>query len=276
MSSGSPIRPSGVGEVGPLMASDSSVHGHTRRVHPRSRAARNRERLPTVDYRLSTTDCLLPTHIRGQFCTRTGYDGVERSRSIRNRLSSGNTAHASAAISPGYAIVYFMEFPARLISGFPLTSGFFSKDGVLFKAFGNQVLHPYVATARSILESPECTANAAALKCQSAAGVVNNYFQAPAWLGKALFVIGILAATCTAFYMFRLLFKTFWGQFRGWAVDPAMPIAPDPFKNIEHLPEGQALLTTAGPVPAGARPGRTLTVVAGRISEPARAGTSSS
>jgi DNA replication and repair protein RecF len=40
---------------------------------------------------------------------------------------------------------------------------------------------------------------------------------------------------------------------------------------IEHLPEGQALLTTAGPVPDGARPGRTLTVVAGRITEPAPA-----
>lgn len=124
------------------------------------------------------------------------------------------------------------------IAGFPLTSGFFSKDGILFKTWGNEVVHPYVATAKSLLELPECKANAAAPKCVAATNVMHQYFQAPAWLGKVLFVIGILAATMTAFYMFRLVFKTFWGEFKGWAVDPAAPLATNPFENVEALEDG--------------------------------------
>jgi NADH-quinone oxidoreductase subunit L len=33
-----------------------------------------------------------------------------------------------------------------------------------------------------------------------------------------LYWVGILAATMTAFYMFRALFLTFWGDFRGWEI----------------------------------------------------------
>ena len=36
----------------------------------------------------------------------------------------------------------------------------------------------------------------------------------PTWLGPALYWVGILAATMTAFYMFRALFMTFFGEFR--------------------------------------------------------------
>jgi DNA replication and repair protein RecF len=35
---------------------------------------------------------------------------------------------------------------------------------------------------------------------------------------------------------------------------------------LVHLPPGQALLTTAGPVPAGARPARVVSIRDGRIS----------
>ena len=34
---------------------------------------------------------------------------------------------------------------------------------------------------------------------------------------------------------------------------------------LAHLPPGQAVLTTAGPLPAGARPARTLVVDAGTV-----------
>jgi NADH-quinone oxidoreductase subunit L len=133
---------------------------------------------------------------------------------------------------------YSMAAATLAISGFPLTSGFFSKDGILFKTYANQVVHPYVASARTVLETAECKANAMSAKCQTALGVSQGYFQAPSWLGPVLFAVGIIAATCTAFYMFRLLFKTFWGEFRGWAIDPAAPLATDPFKNVEPLDDG--------------------------------------
>jgi NADH-quinone oxidoreductase subunit L len=133
---------------------------------------------------------------------------------------------------------YSMAAATLAISGFPLTSGFFSKDGILFKTYANQVVHPYVASAHAILETSECKANAVSMKCQSAAAIAHNYFHWPSWLGPVLFAVGIIAATCTAFYMFRLLFKTFWGEFRGWAVDPAAPLAVDPFKNTHPLEDG--------------------------------------
>jgi NADH-quinone oxidoreductase subunit L len=66
------------------------------------------------------------------------------------------------------------------IAGFPLTSGFFSKDMILHGAL-----------------------NAGA------------YFPFAPWLGTAVFAALALAAFGTAFYMFRLYFLTFTGSFRG-------------------------------------------------------------
>jgi NADH-quinone oxidoreductase subunit L len=130
-----------------------------------------------------------------------------------------------------------MGVATAAIAGLPLTSGFFSKDGILFKVAANEVVHPYAATARSELASPRC-AGAAAANCQAFAAKAHAYFEAPKWLGTLLFVIGIVAATCTAFYMFRLLFKTFWGDFRGWAIDPNGHLATNPFENEEPLEVG--------------------------------------
>jgi NADH-quinone oxidoreductase subunit L len=64
------------------------------------------------------------------------------------------------------------------IAGFPLTSGFFSKDDILLGA----------------LESTE--------------------HMAP-WVGWTVFVTLSITAFMTAFYMFRLYFRTFWGEFKG-------------------------------------------------------------
>ncbi|HTP51476.1 MAG TPA: NADH-quinone oxidoreductase subunit L [Anaeromyxobacteraceae bacterium] len=69
------------------------------------------------------------------------------------------------------------------IAGFPWASGFYSKDEILWKAF----------TARDL-----------AFLGHSAP-----------WLGPAIFVLGILAATGTSFYMFRSYYMTFTGSYRG-------------------------------------------------------------
>jgi NADH-quinone oxidoreductase subunit L len=64
------------------------------------------------------------------------------------------------------------------IAGFPVASGFYSKDEILWKAF----------TARGLT--------------------------AP-WIGPAIYVVGTIAALGTSFYMFRSYFMTFSGTYRG-------------------------------------------------------------
>src|ERR1700722_6001398 len=83
------------------------------------------------------------------------------------------------------------------IIGLPFTSGFFSKDEILYRAFVDHTVNPL--------------ANTGALK-----GI--GVFEPPAWIGTALYATAVLAAVLTAFYMCRLYFLTFWGEFRGWTV----------------------------------------------------------
>jgi NADH-quinone oxidoreductase subunit L len=74
-------------------------------------------------------------------------------------------------------------FACIAIAGFPIANGFYSKDEILWKAF----------SARSL-----------------------ELFGAPApWLGPLIYVIGIVAATGTAFYMYRSYYMTFTGEYRG-------------------------------------------------------------
>ena len=71
------------------------------------------------------------------------------------------------------------------IAGFPWASGFYSKDEILWKAFTSGHL--------SLFGTPT------------------------PWLGPAIYLTGILAATGTSFYMFRSYFMTFTGEYRGGA-----------------------------------------------------------
>jgi NADH-quinone oxidoreductase subunit L len=95
---------------------------------------------------------------------------------------------------PITAITFFVACVA--IAGVPGLSGFFSKDAILGSAFNT-----------------------------SAFGWI--------WLGPAVGAIGIFAAVLTAFYMFRLYFLTFEGEYRG----------PEP------VPSGHG--SGRGPEPAG-------------------------
>ncbi len=80
------------------------------------------------------------------------------------------------------------------IIGLPLTSGFFSKDEILYRAFVNRTVNPAAAALQGRVYAP------------------------PAWIGTALYATAVAAAVLTAFYMCRLYFLTFWGEFRGWTV----------------------------------------------------------
>ena len=69
------------------------------------------------------------------------------------------------------------------IAGFPIANGFYSKDEILWKAFTSHHL--------ALFGTPT------------------------PWLGPAIYVIGLIAATGTSFYMYRSYYMTFTGEYRG-------------------------------------------------------------
>ncbi len=126
-------------------------------------------------------------------------------------------------------ITYWSFFAATLaIAGCPLTSGFFSKDEILYRAFVDHSVNPF----------------ADELKKQSF-----DIYIPPSWLGPAIYVVGVLAATLTAFYMFRALFLTFWGDFRGWTIGRSTPVSVRPHGSDDHGHGHEEDLTVPGPAP---------------------------
>ena len=97
-----------------------------------------------------------------------------------------------------YMPLTFWTFVASTLAiiGFPLTSGFFSKDEILARALGTSTVHPYAAKLGSKAE----------------------IWTAPAWTNWVLWGMGVAAATLTAFYMCRCVFMTFFGEFKGWTI----------------------------------------------------------
>jgi NADH-quinone oxidoreductase subunit L len=83
------------------------------------------------------------------------------------------------------------------IIGFPLTSGFFSKDEILYRTFVEHTVSPFAAQMAARKMPP---------------------FEWPGWIGMLLYGVALIAAVMTAFYMCRALFLTFWGDFRGWTI----------------------------------------------------------
>jgi NADH-quinone oxidoreductase subunit L len=86
------------------------------------------------------------------------------------------------------------------IAGFPWASGFYSKDEILWKAFAQEGL----------------------------------WFPG---MGRLIYVIGIITATGTAFYMFRSYYMTFTGEYRGahqHRDEAAAACADDPANRSSH------------------------------------------
>ncbi|HEY5242545.1 MAG TPA: NADH-quinone oxidoreductase subunit L [Polyangiaceae bacterium] len=83
------------------------------------------------------------------------------------------------------------------IIGLPFTSGFFSKDEILYRAFVDRTVNP-----------------------ENGVGLLKRLgtFAPPVWIGPVLYGTAVAAAILTAFYMCRLYFLTFWGDFKGWTV----------------------------------------------------------
>jgi NADH-quinone oxidoreductase subunit L len=111
-------------------------------------------------------------------------------------------------------ITYGCFFAATLaIAGCPFTSGFFSKDEILYRSFVDSSVNPFAEVlARNKVE----------------------VWAPPHLLGPVLYTVGLLAAVMTAFYMFRAMFLTFWGDFRGWTVGRPSLVAANELAGDSH------------------------------------------
>jgi NADH-quinone oxidoreductase subunit L len=103
------------------------------------------------------------------------------------------------------------------IAGCPPLSGFFSKDEILYRAYVNRPVNPFATRLQSLK-------------------IVDVWTQ-PLWFGTALYAVGILAATMTAFYMFRAYILTFEGDFRGWTLGRPSMISSHDHDADEHHEE---------------------------------------
>ncbi|GAC1599428.1 MAG: hypothetical protein NVS4B10_10630 [Myxococcales bacterium] len=90
------------------------------------------------------------------------------------------------------------------IAGFPIASGFYSKDEILWKAW-------------------------------TAGGLVNP------WIGHAIYLVGAVAALGTAFYMFRSYYMTFTGEYRGHGGHEDKERMEDPHAMAAHAHADAAL-----------------------------------
>ncbi len=86
------------------------------------------------------------------------------------------------------------------IVGLPGTSGFFSKDEILLKAYTSFVKSPVASNKLSD------------------GGISIELFSWPTWAGPMLYAIGLVTALMTAFYMTRLFIGIFFGDFKGWKI----------------------------------------------------------
>jgi NADH-quinone oxidoreductase subunit L len=145
------------------------------------------------------------THAFFKACLFLGAGSVIHAMHARIHNSSASQDMSNMGGLRKYMPLTFATFLASwaAIVGFPFTSGFFSKDEILFKSFTLSVTSPVPS---GVLETPN--------------GPM-KLFVAPAWVPSTLLILGTLGAVMTAFYMTRLVIGIFFGEFRGWAVTPA-------------------------------------------------------
>jgi len=112
----------------------------------------------------------------------------------------------------------FLTFLASwaAIVGFPGTSGFFSKDEILFKSFTLSVTSPVPGGTLNTPTGPM------------------TIFVAPAWAPSALLILGTIGAVMTAFYMTRLVIGIFFGEFRGWTISASAAQSSASHAHDEH------------------------------------------
>jgi NADH-quinone oxidoreductase subunit L len=107
-----------------------------------------------------------------------------------------------------YMPLTFWTFVAAWVAiiGIPLTSGFFSKDEIIFRAYASSIGPPVPdgKIQRMLPNGQQET--------------VFEFFQWPSWAPTFLYALAVIGALMTAFYMTRLVIGIFHGEFRGWTI----------------------------------------------------------
>ncbi len=147
------------------------------------------------------------THAFFKACLFLGAGSVIHSMHVRIHDTSASQDMTNMGGLRKYMPLTFLTFLASwaAIVGLPGTSGFFSKDEILFKSFTLSVASPI---ASGTLDTPT--------------GPM-KLFVAPTWAPSVLLLLGVTGAVMTAFYMTRLVIGIFFGEFRGWTVAAASP-----------------------------------------------------
>ena len=138
-------------------------------------------------------------------------------------LGSGSVIHAmhhEQDIRKMGGLKKYMPWTARTflvgclaISGIPLFSGFFSKDLILWRALSNVHLFQTVGVdGKTTPQVVSSLVNTVSPVIQSGSAVDITTMAAVTAYGT--FILGVLTAFMTAFYMFRLYFMTFEGECR--------------------------------------------------------------
>lgn len=109
---------------------------------------------------------------------------------------------------PFTAATFFLGCMA--IAGFPLFSGFFSKDLILWSAFSNT----HIFNIETIASQPNFVRFLIEQAPEIASGTAHTVSFGAMLTSVGTFVLGLVTAGMTAFYMFRLYFMTFEGECR--------------------------------------------------------------
>jgi len=96
------------------------------------------------------------------------------------------------------------------IAGFPLFSGFFSKDLILWSALSNT----HIFQIEAIASQPNFVRFLVEQAPALASGTAHDVMLAGKITAYGTFILGLITAFMTAFYMFRLYFLTFEGECR--------------------------------------------------------------
>jgi NADH-quinone oxidoreductase subunit L len=107
-----------------------------------------------------------------------------------------------------YMPLTFWTFVAAWVAiiGVPLTSGFFSKDEIIFRAYASSIAPP-VPDGKILRMLPNGQQE-----------TVFQFFLWPSWASPLLYALAVIGALMTAFYMTRLVIGIFHGDFRGWKI----------------------------------------------------------
>jgi NADH-quinone oxidoreductase subunit L len=114
------------------------------------------------------------------------------------------------------------------IAGVPFTSGFFSKDEILLKAQTSFIAVPQGGTIGTGLREIQL-------------------WEWPEWGAGLLYTFGAATAVLTAFYMTRLTFGIFFGDFKGWKVVKRYKSEAEAHHDHGHTPASTVKLR--GPKP---------------------------